>query len=158
MKGESSPSSRGPRLGLHVQYAVADWAGLPTRQLLRRWAQAALLQDAEVTVRFVDAPEGRRLNRDWRGKDYATNVLTFAYGAPLGPQPAPLTGDIVLCAPVIAREAQEQGKSLPAHYAHLLVHAMLHLQGYDHEEERDAAAMEAVERFILRRLGYPDPY
>lgn len=103
-------------------------------------------------MRFVDEDEGRRLNQDYRGKDYATNVLTFVY------DPSPPTGDIVLCAPVIAREAVEQGKPLEAHYAHMVVHGMLHLQGYDHEHADEATAMEAVESFILRRLGHPDPY
>lgn len=149
-----------PRVALTVQYALADRAGLPTRAQLRRWAQAALLQDAEVTLRFVGAAEGRRLNRDYRGKDYATNVLTFTYGpaSPSTPHASPLSGDIVLCAPVVAREALAQGKPLDAHYAHLVVHGLLHLQGFDHEDEQEATAMEAVESFILRRLGYPDPH
>ncbi len=157
MRGEKG---RLPRLGLHVQYALSDRNDLPQRQALRRWAAAALLQDAEVTLRFVEEAEGRRLNRDYRGKDYATNVLTFTYDPPPGltPQASPLSGDIVLCAPVVAREAAEQGKPCEAHYAHLVVHGLLHLQGYDHEDEREAIAMEAVESFILRRLGYPDPY
>ncbi|MGQ9684945.1 MAG: rRNA maturation RNase YbeY [Thiobacillaceae bacterium] len=150
-----------PRLRLAVQYAVVDRNGLPSRAELRRWAQAALLHDAEVTLRFVEEDEGRRLNRDYRGKDYATNVLTFAYDAAPAPAPHPtatFSGDIVLCAPVIAREAREQGKLLAVHCAHMVVHGVLHLQGYDHEHEREATAMEAVEGFILRRLGFPDPY
>lgn len=150
-----------PRLRLAVQYAVADRNGLPSRAELRRWAQAALMHDAEVTLRFVEEDEGRRLNRDYRGKDYATNVLTFAYDAAPAPAPHPtamLSGDIVLCARVIAREAVEQGRPLADHCAHMVVHGMLHLQGYDHEREGEATAMEAVERFILRRLGFPDPY
>lgn len=148
------PKSRPPRLRLVVQYACAA-SELPERPLLRRWAQAALSQDAEVTLRLVDTEEGRLLNRDYRGKDYATNVLTFAYGADAF---GVLSGDIVLCAPVVAREAAEQGKSADAHYAHMVVHGMLHLQGYDHETEADAAAMEAVERFIMQRLGFSNPY
>lgn len=152
-----------PRLALSVQYALGDRSGLPRRQTLRRWAQAALMRDAEVTLRFVDEDEGRTLNRDYRGKDYATNVLTFTYDIPpsassFTPHPLPISGDIVLCAPVVAREAAAQGKPCEAHYAHLVVHGLLHLQGYDHEDERQAIAMEAVESFILRRLGYPDPY
>ncbi len=143
------------RLRLAVQYAVEDRNGLPDRAQLRRWAMAALIEEVEVTLRFVDAAEGRQLNRDYRGKDYATNVLTFVYDPP---PPLPLQGDIVLCAPVIAREAAEQGKSLLAHYAHMVVHGMLHLQGYDHTRAAEATAMEAVEGFILRRLGFPDPY
>lgn len=157
MRGEKG---RSPRLGLHVQYALSDRNDLPQRQALRRWVAAALMQDAEVTLRFVEEAEGRRLNRDYRGKDYATNVLTFTYDTPPGlpDQASPLSGDIVLCVPVVAREAAEQGKPCEAHYAHLVVHGLLHLQGYDHEDEREAIAMEAVESFILRRLGYPDPY
>lgn len=143
------------RLTLDIQYAC-DKTGLPGRADFRRWAKAALLEDVEAALRLVDAEEGQELNRDYRGKDYATNVLTFAYGA--DEDDAPLTGDLILCAPVVAREAAEQGKTLEAHYAHLTVHGMLHLQGYDHEVETDALAMEAIESFIMRRLGYPDPY
>lgn len=143
-------SNAKPRLALAVQYAFRA-EGLPARGEFRRWARAALLEDAELALRVVDEPEGRELNRDYRGKDYATNVLTFAYGG------APLAGDIVLCAPVVAREAAEQGKPLAAHYAHLTVHAMLHLQGYAHDDERDAVTMEGVESFIMRALGFPDP-
>ena len=117
------------------------------------WAKAALERDAEVTVRLVDAEEGRALNREYRGKDYATNVLTFVYGQ----EPA-CQGDLVLCAPVVRDEASAQGKYPAAHYAHLVVHGMLHLQGYDHEDEGEAAAMEAVESHIVKKLGYPDPY
>jgi len=138
------------KLALAVQYALRA-EGLPTRGEFRRWAKAALLEPAELTLRVVDEAEGRSLNHDYRGKDYATNVLTFAYGG------TPLAGDIVLCAPVVAREAAEQGKPLAAHYAHLTVHAMLHLQNYAHEEERDAVTMEAVESFIVRALGFPEP-
>lgn len=145
----------GLTLTLAIQYAV-DKTGLPDRSQLRLWAKAALLQPAEVTLRLVDAEEGRQLNRDYRGKDYATNVLTFDYGSEATHI---LGGDIVLCAPVITREAAEQGKPLLAHYAHMVVHGMLHLQGYDHElGETEAIAMEAVEGFIMRRLGFPDPY
>ncbi len=114
------------------------------------------MTDAIVTLRVVDEKEGRRLNREFRGKDYATNVLTFAYGAPASDEP--LAGDIVICAPVVAREAAEQGIPPKAHYAHLTLHGMLHLQGYDHETEADAVTMESVESFIMRRLGYSDPY
>ncbi len=157
----SGAGDKRPRLRLSVQYAATDREGLPRRADLRHWACAALEGDAEATLRFVDEDEGRQLNRDYRGKDYATNVLTFAYdtASPLAPHATPtLSGDIVLCAPVVAREAAELGKAREAHYAHLVVHGMLHLQGYDHEAEVEAAAMEAVEGFILRRLGYPDPY
>ena len=139
------------KLGLVVQYATRG-DGTPARADFRRWAKAALLDDAEVALRVVDEDEGRALNRDFRGKDYPTNVLTFAYGG------EPLSGDIVLCAPVVAREASEQGKTLEAHYAHLTVHGMLHLQGYEHDDDVDAVTMEAVESFIMRGLGFPDPY
>ncbi len=142
------------RLALAVQYA-APRAGLPARGSLARWLGAALGRAARVTVRFVGAAEGRRLNRDYRGRDYATNVLTFAYGAARG---GALEGDIVLCAPVVAREARAQGQAPRARFAHLAVHGALHLQGYDHERAADAARMEARERRILARLGFPDPH
>lgn len=144
-----------PSLALTVQYGV-DKAGLPSRAQLRQWAKAALLGDVEATLRIVDADEGQDLNASYRGKAYPTNVLTFAYGAPA--EAAPLTGDIVLCAPVVAREAAEQTIPLDSHYAHLVIHGMLHLQGYDHERKHDAVTMEAVESFIMQRMGYPDPY
>jgi probable rRNA maturation factor len=140
------------RLELAVQYAVPR-AGLPGRSSVAAWIRAALGGPARVTVRFVGAAEGRRLNRAYRGRDYATNVLTFAYGRARGA----LEGDIVLCAPVVAREARAQGKTPRAHYAHLAVHGALHLQGLDHERARDAARMEARERWILARLGFADP-
>ena len=120
---------------------------------MRRYAQAALQRDANVTLRIVDGREGRALNRRFRGRDYATNVLTFVYYDVVS-----LAGDIVLCAPVVAREAREQHKTLRAHYAHLVIHGMLHLQGYDHERDDDAARMEAREVDVLRRLGMEDPY
>ena len=104
-------------------------------------------------MRIVDTAEGRELNRAYRGKDYATNVLTFVMNAE-----APYAGDLVLCAPVVTREAREQAKDALAHYAHLTVHGVLHLQGYDHEKAPDAQAMETLETRILKRLGYPDPY
>lgn len=141
-----------PRLALTVQYAFAG-DGLPTRPQLRRWAKAALVRDAEVTLRLVGRQEGRALNRGYRGRDYATNVLTFVY-----PDTRPLAGDIVLCPPVVADEARRQRKAERAHYAHLVVHGMLHLQGYDHAGDEDAAVMEALESEIVTKLGYPDPY
>lgn len=144
-----------PKLSLAVQYAVAGKT-LPTRAELRRWAQAALKQDVQATLRIVGEAEGRALNRDFRGKGYATNVLTFVYGE--NPETGALTGDIVFCAPVVAREAKEQKKPLAAHYAHLVVHGFLHLQGHDHEIEAEAVVMEALESFIIQSLGYPDPY
>ena len=109
--------------------------------------------DARVTVRLVGLVEGRALNRDYRGKDYATNVLTFVLDD--GP---PRSGDLALCAPVVAKEAREQKKDLMAHYAHLTVHGVLHLQGYEHGRGREAVEMEKLETRILKRLGFPDPY
>jgi probable rRNA maturation factor len=148
------------QLHLAVQYASSA-TGLPTRPRLRRWVVAALQPDtlsAEITLRIVDADEGLQLNRDYRGKAYATNVLTFTYDdGPVVPG-MPLLGDIVLCTPVVAAEAEAQGKPLLAHYAHLVVHGVLHLQGFDHEEAADADRMEALETQIVTKLGYADPY
>jgi probable rRNA maturation factor len=127
-------------------------AQLP-RHKVARWIRAALRAPAEVTVRIVDAAEGRRLNREFRGQDHATNVLTFDY------QRAPVVrADLVLCAPVVASEARAQRKPIEAHYAHLLVHGTLHAQGHDHQRATDARAMEALETELLLRLGYADPY
>ena len=139
-----------------LQDAATHRAALP-RHRVRRLLRASLgpdVQSAEITVRIVDEEEGRQLNRDFRHKDYATNVLTFDYsGAPH------VAADLVLCAPVVARQAREQEKPLAAHYAHLLVHGALHAQGWDHEtSEADAQAMEAEETRILTRLGEPAPY
>ncbi len=150
-----APSARRrlPELRLAVQYPGGN-EGAPTRPQLRRWVRAACAIPAEVTLRFVGDEEGRNLNRDYRGKDYATNVLSFPYES--GTR---VCGDLVLCLPVVAREAAEQGKPAEAHYAHMVVHGMLHLQGYDHEtSQADAERMEAIEREILAGLGYPDPY
>jgi probable rRNA maturation factor len=139
------------KLTLAVQFASTAET-LPTRHQFRKWVLAAVAQNAEITLRIVDVAEGRSLNKNYRDKDYATNVLTF----PL--QDKPLMGDIVLCAPVVAQEAAEQGKTLEAHYAHLTVHGLLHLQGYDHENDADAEAMEKLETQIVTNLGYPAPY
>jgi len=128
-------------------------AGLPRRPTLRRWVQIAQERDLTATLRFVGQREGRRLNARFRGREYATNVLTFVYD-----DVDPLAGDIVLCVPVLAREASSQGKTLRAHCAHLVIHGMLHLQGYDHQRRADAARMEARETALLRALRYPDPY
>jgi probable rRNA maturation factor len=141
-----------PTLELTVQYATHA-RGLPSRSRLRRWARAALERDARVTVRIVGAGEARALNRTYRGKDRPTNVLTFVMRS----RPR-LEGDIALCAPVIQREARARGKSAAAHYAHLVVHGVLHLQGYDHETERDARVMERRESRVVESLGFPDPY
>lgn len=145
-------TARNPRLELAVQYAVRA-RGLPSRAQLRRWARAALEHDARVTVRIVGGGEARALNRRFRRKDRPTNVLTFV----MRTQPH-LEGDLALCAPVIAREARAQGKSAAAHYAHLVVHGVLHLQGYDHQSGREAREMERRESRIVARLGFPDPY
>lgn len=140
------------RLDLSVQYAC-NREGLPLRADFVRWARAALIGGGQVTIRLVDADEGQALNRDYRGKDYATNVLSFPY------ETEPLVmGDLVICPTVVAREAAEQNKPLAAHYAHLTVHGMLHLQGWDHEDDVEARDMEDEERTILAALGYPDPY
>ncbi len=144
------------RLSLAVQYA-SSVQGLPTRAQFRRWVNTALQHDANITLRIVDKAEGRKLNRDYRGKDYATNVLTFVY-ADAASRSAPLQGDVVICAPVVAQEADAQHKDLPAHYAHLTIHATLHLQGYDHDSDGDAAAMETLETALMLKLHYPDPY
>jgi len=135
-----------------VQYATGS-STVPTRPQFRRWVKTALMQEAGIVLRLVDEAEGRELNRQFRGKDYATNVLTFVYD-----DTQPLTGDIVLCAPVVSQEAQQQHKDLLAHYAHLTVHGVLHLQGYDHIEDAGAAEMEQLETRILAALGYANPY
>ncbi|MDD4912583.1 MAG: rRNA maturation RNase YbeY [Sideroxydans sp.] len=140
------------KLSLSVQYA-SNAKEVPTRSQFRRWVSVALLQDVQMVLRIVDEIEGRALNQSYRGKDYATNVLTFVYD-----DSDPLYGDVVICAPVVAREAKEQGKSLRAHFAHLTIHAALHLQGYDHETARDAVKMEALETALMLKLRYPAPY
>jgi len=141
---------------LTVQVATRS-RSLPATAQLRRWTRAALARPAQVTLRIVGEREGESLNRKFRRKPYATNVLTFGYTED-GGLAGDIAGDIVLCAPVIAREARRQRKDLEAHYAHLTVHGLLHLQGYDHENSREARIMEAREAAILKRLGYPDPY
>jgi probable rRNA maturation factor len=145
---KSSPTA----LSFAVRYD-AGATGLPGRTTLRRWVQCAQERELAVMLRFIDAREGRRLNARFRGRDYATNVLTFVYD-----DIVPLSGDIVLCAPVLSREASSQGKTLRAHCAHLVIHGMLHLQGYDHHRSADAARMEAREIALLRSLRYADPY
>ena len=147
------------KLSLSVQYPDTRLEQSITRQKVRRWVQAALLGPAELTVRFVDAAEGRVLNRDYREKDYATNVLTFAYNE--GEEIAddePTRADIILCTDVLEKEAAEQKKTVEEHTAHLIVHGVLHAQGYDHGDDDEAAEMEQLERDILATLGYPDPY
>ena len=145
------------QLTLSLQFGPIDSAdthraALP-RHKVARWIRHALQSDAEITVRIVDGDEGQALNRDYRKKDYATNVLTFDYT-----QEPVVTADLVLCAPVVEQEAKAQGKTLQAHYAHLLVHGALHAQGWDHEEEEDAQVMELRETDIMARLGFANPY
>ena len=141
-----------PQFAISIQIA-SQLANIPTNAQFKKWAKAALRVDTEVTVRIVDEAEGRALNLAYRAKDYATNVLTF----PLTEEPH-LMGDIVICAPVVAAEAIAQNKPLTAHYAHLTVHGMLHLCGFDHETEAQAELMEAIEIQILAKLGYANPY
>lgn len=156
--------TKGPvRLDVAVNYA-APRAGVPSAASFRKWVAAALnhrIREADLAIRVVDTAEGQSLNRHYRGKDYATNVLSFPADLPEGlPEGVrmPLLGDLVLCAPVIAREAAEQGKPTNAHYAHLTVHGVLHLLGWNHDDDRDAEAMEQLEREILAGLGIADPY
>ena len=141
-----------PKLNIKVQYASND-ENLPTTLQFRRWTLATLNVDTEITIRIVSKQEGCHLNNTFRGKDYATNVLTF----PLTETPH-LMGDIVICAPVVMAEAAAQNKSLEAHFAHLTVHGVLHLLGYDHEIEAQAELMESLEITILQKLGYANPY
>jgi probable rRNA maturation factor len=139
-----------------VQYPDPRLRESVPRAHVRRWVQAALLAPAELTIRFVDGDEGRALNRDYRGKDYATNVLTFAYTE--DGDSAVTQADIVLCTDVLQREAAEQDKALAEHAAHLVVHGVMHAQGYDHETDADAAEMEHIEIDILAKLGLENPY
>ncbi len=150
-----------PRLELGVSYA-APRRGIPSAAGFRRWVEAALAgaryrKSAELAIHIVGRREGRVLNRQYRGKDYATNVLSFPVELPRGVS-VPLLGDIVICAPVVAREAREQGKLSRDHYAHLTVHGVLHLLGYDHQRDADAMRMEALETRVLAALGIDDPY
>ena len=146
---------------LSVGYAVSR-KGVPASASFRQWVEAALRgakrrKAAELAIRIVDAKEGRTLNRDYRGKDYATNVLSFPVELPPGVN-LPLIGDLVICAPVVAREAAEQGKAARHHWAHMTVHGVLHLIGYDHIDDQEAEQMEALETRILAGLGIDDPY
>jgi probable rRNA maturation factor len=151
--------TRPHKLALTMQFPAAKAypshkAVLP-RGTVARWIKASLFADAELTIRFVGEDEGRTLNRTYRQKDYATNVLTFAYAES---EDDPVAGDLILCCPVVEKEAAEQGKPLAAHYAHLIVHGTLHAQGYDHEDDTEAAEMESIETDIMRALGFSDPY
>jgi len=144
----------GPEFSLAVQFA-SEADDLPSRAQIRRWVAATLEHPAEITVRIVDADEAQALNQDYRHKGYVPNVLTFEYGEI---SPGVLGGDVVICAPVVEREAREQGKPLQHHYAHMTVHGVLHLQGYDHIEPADADIMESREAVILKRFRIPNPY
>lgn len=159
----------GPELSLAVQAGSGAAACPVTRPRLRRWVLAALQRDARITLRFVGTREARTLNREHRGRDYATNVLTFVYDPPSQPgaparrkggreAPTPAEADIVICLPVVRSEARAQGKPFDQHLAHLVVHGVLHAQGFDHEDEVEAEAMEALETAILRRFRIADPY
>jgi len=144
----------GPEFSLAVQFA-SEAGELPSRAQVRRWVAAALEHNAEITVRIVDAEEAQALNQDYRHKGYVPNVLTFEYGEIA---PGILGGDVVICAPVVEREAREQGKPLKDHYAHMTVHGVLHLQGYDHLDPAEADIMESREAAILKRFHIPNPY
>ncbi|MDB5815687.1 MAG: metalloprotein YbeY/UPF0054 family [Rhodocyclales bacterium] len=139
-------------LHLSVQYALHD-KSLPSRKQIKHWIRAVGNGAAELTLRFVGRKEGRALNAAWRGRDYPTNVLSFPYET----EPV-LMGDLVLCWPVVRKESQEQGKTLEAHAAHLIVHGLLHLCGHDHENAAQAEEMERIEQDVMAKLGYPDPY
>ena len=143
-----------PEFSLAVQFA-SEADALPTRAQIRRWVAAALEHAAEITVRIVDSAEAQALNQDYRDKGYVPNVLTFEYGEIA---PGVLGGDVVICAPVVEREACEQGKPLQHHYAHMTVHGVLHLQGYDHLDPAEADIMESREAAILKRFHIPNPY
>lgn len=146
---------------LELDLQLATDGQHPDATLLRRWCELALRQrtaDSELTIRLVDEAEGRELNHTWRHKDYATNVLSFPADVPEGILDIPLLGDLVICVPVVEREAAEQGKTPEAHWAHLVIHGCLHLLGYDHIEEDEALEMEDLERQLLAELGHADPY
>ena len=154
--------TRGPiQFDVSVSYGLAR-KGLPSSVSFKRWAAAAAegrIRKADLAIRVVDHKEGTSLNRHYRGKDKPTNVLSFPAEMPTGVDlPMPLLGDLVICAPVVLKEAKEQGKLLTAHYAHLTIHGVLHLLGLNHEDKREAKAMELIERDILAGLGFPDPY
>ncbi|GAA5077534.1 rRNA maturation RNase YbeY [Lysobacter panacisoli] len=156
--------TRGPtRLDVAINYAVPR-TGIPSAVSFRKWVAAALesrIREADLAIRIVGTKEGRALNHHYRGKDYATNVLSFPAEMPEGlPKGVkmPLLGDLVICAPVVAREAKEQKKAVAAHYAHLTVHGVLHLLGWDHADEKEAVCMEQLEREILASIGFDDPY
>lgn len=161
MPAKRRPRPPSPSAILHLSYGIAR-AGIPSPASFRRWVEAALTgargrQLAELSIRIVGAREGRALNRTYRDKDYATNVLAFPAHLPPGVR-LPLLGDIALCASAVRREAAEQGKPLAHHFAHLTVHGVLHLLGHDHVQAAQALRMERMETRILKELGIPDPY
>ncbi|UVL66344.1 rRNA maturation RNase YbeY [Pseudomonas sp. B21-031] len=146
---------------LELDLQRATDATAPDDAAFRRWCELALRQrsaDSEMTIRLVDEAEGRELNHTYRHKDYATNVLSFPADVPDDLLDIPLLGDLVICVAVVEREAAEQGKTLEAHWAHLVIHGCLHLLGYDHIDDEEAEEMEALERELLAELGHPDPY
>ncbi len=146
---------------IELDVQLASTGKAPAAAELQRWCELALRQrsgDSELTIRLVDEEEGRELNRTWRHKDYPTNVLSFPADVPDEFLDIPLLGDLVICVPVVEREAAEQGKPPAAHWAHLVIHGCLHLLGYDHIEDAEAEEMEALERQLLAELGHPDPY
>ncbi|WLG96538.1 rRNA maturation RNase YbeY [Pseudomonas sp. FP198] len=146
---------------LELDLQLASEHAAPDEAQFRQWCELALRQrsaDSELTIRLVDEAEGRELNHTWRQKDYATNVLSFPADVPDELLDIPLLGDLVICVPVVEREAAEQHKTPEAHWAHLVIHGCLHLLGYDHMEDDEAEEMEALERTLLAELGHPDPY
>ena len=146
---------------IELDLQVASEGQAPSLEQLQQWCALALRQrsaDSELTIRLVDEAEGRELNNTWRHKDYATNVLSFPADVPEGLLDIPLLGDLVICVPVVEREAAEQDKSLEAHWAHLVIHGCLHLLGYDHIDDDEAEEMESLEQNLLAELGHPDPY
>src|SRR3990167_8896304 len=146
---------------IELDLQIASEGAAPSLEQLQLWCSKGLSPrsaDSELTIRMVDEPEGRELNNTWRHKDYATNVLSFPADVTDGLLDIPLLGDLVICVPVVEREAAEQGKSLEAHWAHLVIHGCLHLLGYDHIDDAEAEEMEALEQNLLAELGHPDPY
>ena len=146
---------------LELDLQVASKTQAPSEAQFRLWCEMGLRPrsaDSELTIRLVDEAEGRELNHTWRHKDYATNVLSFPADVPDDMLDIPLLGDLVICVPVVNREASEQGKAVDAHWAHMVIHGCLHLLGYDHIDDEEAEEMEALERTLLEELGYPDPY
>jgi probable rRNA maturation factor len=157
---KSDAQARMKGLELEVQRAVADEGDLPSDADLECWSEIALSQDdglVELVIRLVDEAESRQLNRDYRGKDSSTNVLSFPFEPP-ETVPSNLLGDLVICAPVVAREARAQDKPLAAHWAHMVIHGVLHLMGYDHQSDDEAQVMEERERRLLHQLHFSDPY